>query len=103
LDDDSVVENFSVEALEAFLKILSFCFELFEDKKMISEILNSKADFGGQTLRKYVEENCAENGFDESLKSFNQFLSEKSIEQKVVSEDLEMSKSSIETDEDVDE
>ncbi len=69
---------------------------------MISEILNSKA-FDGQTLKKYVEENCAENGFDESLKSFKQFLSEKSIEQEIVSQDLEISESPIETDENVDE
>jgi hypothetical protein len=100
-ENDSSKEIFSVEALEAFLKILSFCFELFEDKKMISEILNSKSY--GQTLRKFVEKNCAKNGFDESLKSFNQFLSEKSVEQKIMSEDLEISESSIETDKDVDE
>jgi hypothetical protein len=101
-ENGSEVESFSVEALEAFLKILSFCFELFEDKEIISEILNSK-DFRGQTLKKYVEKNCAENDFNESLKSFNQFLSEKSVEQEIVLEDLEISESSIETDENVDE
>jgi hypothetical protein len=101
-ENGSSRKNFSVEALEAFLKILSFCFELFDDKEMILEILNSEAD-RGQTLRKYVEENCAKNGFDESLKSFNQILSEKSIEQEIVSEDLAISESSIETDQDVDE
>jgi hypothetical protein len=98
----SEVENFSVEALEAFMNILSFCFELFEDKEMIAEILNSNATFDGQTLRKYVEENSAKNCFDESLKCFNQFMLENSAEQKLKSKDLEieMSESSIETDED---
>jgi hypothetical protein len=71
--------SFSVEAIEAFLKILSYCFEFFEDKELIADILNSKADCG-QTLRKYFVKNCGKNGFDESLKSFNQFLTEKCIE-----------------------
>jgi hypothetical protein len=95
------VLSFTAEVLEAFLKILSYCFELFEDRELIAEILKSNSDYPDQTLREFVEEKCVENGFDESLKSFREFLSENSIEHKIVLKKHEKSESTIETDEDV--